>query len=396
MAILPETEFYAWHFMPYAALPEDIEDRDSLWVDLPNTLFDPEVGHSFYTRYLSELVLAEKLGFDGLCVNEHHGTAYSLMPVPSLIAAALIPQTTRAKICVMGTPPAIEQPHRLAETYAMLDVMSGGRLEIAMPLGTPMEYWLNPVNPVTARERQAEAIDIMLKAWSKDSPHRYEGRFFNYRYLNVWPRPYQQPHPKIYFVGSGSPETIELAAKYGFGYSSTFSPIATQLAAQQRLRELSAEYGHTVRPDQVPMTVQVMVADTDEEAERDMEPHARFFFDVLLRAGRFSDVPGYLSIDQFRKRNGHVLPPSHGKFDWDSVRTTHRIVAGSPKTVADAVEKWAQDAQTTRVIFQIHLGDMPHWKVVRTLTYLAEKVIPELRARRDGSAVSAPKAALAS
>lgn len=395
MGILSGTEFYAWHFMPFSNLPEDVKDRDSLWVDLPNDLFDPEVGHKLYTRYISELVLAEKLGFDGLCVNEHHGTAYSMMPVPSIIAAALIPQTSRAKICVMGTPPAIEYPHRLAETYAMLDVMSGGRLEIAVPLGTPMEYWLNPINPVTARERQAEAVEVMLKAWSPGSPHRHTGRFYNYRYLNVWPRPFQKPHPKIYFVGSGSPETIELAAKYGFGYSSTFSPIATQLAAQQRLRELAAEYGHEIRPDQTPMTVQVHIAETDEQAVAEMEPHARLFFDVLLRAGRFTDVPGYLTLEQFRKRNGQVLPASHGKFDWEGVRKTHRIIAGSPMTVAHAVEKWAEDARTTRVIFQVHLGDMPHWKVVRTLTYLGEEVIPYLRSRAQVSADDGP-AALAS
>lgn len=379
MPILPDTEFYSWHFMPYVALPEEIKQRESLWVDVPNQIYDPKTGHALYKRYLSELVLADKLGFDGLAINEHHSTPYSMMPIPNLIAAALIPQTTRAKIAVMGTPAALEYPHRLAETYAMLDVMSGGRLEIAIPLGTGMEYWVAPINPATARERQVEAIEIMLKAWTQDGPLQHFGKHFTYHYLNTWPRPYQKPHPKCYIVGTGSPETIELAAKLGFGYSSTFIPITQQLAAQQYLRERARDYGHNLRPDQFPMSVMVYIGDTDERALAEYEPHVRYFFEVLLRPGRFLQPPGYLSLDQFRKRNAR--PDAHGHFDWDLIRSSFRLIAGSARTVTDQVEQWAEECGSSRIIFYTHLADMPHWKVVRTLTALAEEVIPALRRR---------------
>ena len=79
-----------------------------------------------------------------------------MMPAPNLIAAAIIPQIKNAKICVWGTPPNLEHPNRLAEEYAMLDVMSKGRFEVAFPLGTGMECWSNSVNPVTARARHRE------------------------------------------------------------------------------------------------------------------------------------------------------------------------------------------------------------------------------------------------
>ena len=385
MSILPNTEFFAWHFMPYSKLPENVADYESLWVDFPNKLFDPKEGKALYKRYLDEMVMAEKLGFDGLCVNEHHATAYSMMPVPSIIAAALIPQTTRAKICVMGTPPGLDYPHRLAASYAMLDVMSGGRLEVAFPLGTPMEYWAGTANPVTARERFQEALDVILRAWTEDGPLRHEGRFFNYRFLNLWPKPMQQPHPPVYLVGSGSPETIELAAERGLGYSSTFSPIVNQLAAQARLRERAAVHGHTIRPDQLPMVCMAYVGDTDEEAMAEMLPHVKFFFNTLTRAGRFIDAPGYLSLEEFKRRNGKMLPDLHGKFDWEAMQANFRVVAGSPKTVADTVERWAEEAGSSRVIFQIHRGDMPQWKVVKTITGLAQQVIPELKRRRDAA-----------
>ncbi len=137
--------------MPY---PDVVPGRpQGQWVDIPNSHFDPERGHKLYREYIDELVLGDKLGFDALVVNEHHSTFYSLMPSCSIMAGALAVLTKRAKICVFGTPISLTYPHRLAEEYAMLDVMSGGRLECAFPLGTGMEYWVNPVNPSFARER---------------------------------------------------------------------------------------------------------------------------------------------------------------------------------------------------------------------------------------------------
>jgi alkanesulfonate monooxygenase SsuD/methylene tetrahydromethanopterin reductase-like flavin-dependent oxidoreductase (luciferase family) len=145
--------FNLMHFMPYVHLPENQKDYKSLWVDFPNKYYDAELGHKLYEQYISELLLADRLGFDAVVVNEHHNTAYSMMASPSLIAATIIPQIKNAKICVWGTPPNLEYPNRLAEEYAMLDVLSKGRIEVAFPLGTGMEYWANPINPATARER---------------------------------------------------------------------------------------------------------------------------------------------------------------------------------------------------------------------------------------------------
>ena len=95
----------------------------------------------------------------------------------------------------------------------MLDVMSSGRLEVAFPLGTGMEYWANPVNPATAREKFRESLKIILQAWTDDGPTTHYGTHYTYRFLNPWPRPMQRPHPPCYIVGTGSPETIEIAAE---------------------------------------------------------------------------------------------------------------------------------------------------------------------------------------
>jgi alkanesulfonate monooxygenase SsuD/methylene tetrahydromethanopterin reductase-like flavin-dependent oxidoreductase (luciferase family) len=85
--------FFSFHLMPYPDLPADYDGP--AWITCPNRLFDPAVGHQVYNRYLDELVYAEDLGFDGVCVNEHHQNAYGLMPSPNLMASVLARQTKR-------------------------------------------------------------------------------------------------------------------------------------------------------------------------------------------------------------------------------------------------------------------------------------------------------------
>lgn len=390
MVSASDLKFYFMHFMPYVYLPPDYKDHNkypSMWVDFPNKLYDPARGNELYTRYIGEMVLADKLGFDGLVVNEHHNTAYSMMAACPLIAAAIIPQTERAKISVWGVPINLEFPNRLAEEYAILDVMSNGRVEVAIPLGTGMEYWANPINPATARERMREALAVMIQAWTADGPTTFSGKFFNYRYLNPWPRPMQKPHPKVYLVGTGSPETVELAAELGFGYSVVFIPVKEQIRTFQILREKAAMHGHTVRPDQTPIGVMAYVAESDEAAEREFKEHVAFFFEDLLRTTpRYLAPPGYISVDQFRSRAASGHDKAHGHFDWDFALQHQRIVAGTPDKVANAIARWAEEADSSTVVCHLHLGNMPHWKTVKNLTLFAEEVIPRLRKSRPDAA----------
>ena len=120
--------FFCFHLMPWAHLPEDFAERyDSAWVTCPNTLYDPQLGHPLYNRYLDELELADQLGFEGICVNEHHQNAYGNMPSPNIMAACLARRTTRAKLAILGNVlPLYDHPQRIAEELAMLDVITQG------------------------------------------------------------------------------------------------------------------------------------------------------------------------------------------------------------------------------------------------------------------------------
>jgi alkanesulfonate monooxygenase SsuD/methylene tetrahydromethanopterin reductase-like flavin-dependent oxidoreductase (luciferase family) len=379
VAMSGNVRFNFMHFLPYVHLPENHKEFKSLWVDFSNKYYDPKRGHALYQRYLSELVLADRLGFDAIVVNEHHNTAYSMMAAPNLIASAIIPQTRNAKICVWGTPPNLEYPNRLAEEYAMLDVMSEGRLEVAFPLGTGMEYWANPINPTTARERHKESIAIILQAWTQDGPTKFFGEFYTYRFLNPWPRPYQKPHPPCYIVGTGSPETVELAAELGFGYSAVFVTKQRALELNRKLRERASSYGRTIRPDQLPLGVITYVAETKQKAEDEGIEHIRYFFEDALRTTpEFLAPPGYLSIEQLKMRAA-LADKLHGKFDFDAVNEAFFCAVGTPDQVVDQLSQWGETMGTNHFNLMAAVGNMPNWKVVKNLSLIAEEVIPRMR-----------------
>jgi alkanesulfonate monooxygenase SsuD/methylene tetrahydromethanopterin reductase-like flavin-dependent oxidoreductase (luciferase family) len=385
MTILNDLQFYFMHFMPYPDFGP--ANPHGQWVDIPNSRFDPKVGHKLYKEYIDELVLGDSLGYDGLVVNEHHSTFYSLMPACTIIAAALAVLTKKSKICVFGTPISLTYPHRLAEEYAMLDVISGGRLECAFPLGTGMEYWVNPINPVFARERFRESMDILMQAWTRPGPTTYDGEFYQYKYLNPFPTPYQKPHPKIYVVGSGTEDTIQYAAEKGFGYSQVFTPVAQQLKSFANYRRISTQHGHEHDSESIIISAMVYVAETEAKAIEEGRDHILFYFQKLLKTTpEINSPPGLMSIDRIRK----LLTSAHGQgaeVTWDALTSIYRTVLGTPDQVAERIAFWCEQAQSSKIILHLHVGDMPHWKAVKNITLFAEEVIP--RIKRMGSTVPA-------
>lgn len=370
-------QFYFFHFMPYPDLAD--ERPNGQWVDIPNNHFDPETGYKLYKDYIDELVMGDQLGYDGLVVNEHHSTFYSLMPSCTIIAAALAARTERAKICVMGTPITITHPHRLAEEYAMLDVMSRGRLECAFPLGTPMEYWVNPTNPTTARERYREAMQILMQAWHEPGPTSFDGKHHYYKYLNPFPLPYQKPHPKIYVVGSGTEDTVRFAAENGFGYSQVFTPVASQLKSFANYRSIASENGHQTDSHSIIISAIPYVAESREKAVEEAREHILFYFNKLLRTTSvWGATPGIMSLESLRRR----LDVTNGvetEITWDALTSIYRTALGTPDEVAERIAHWCQEAQSSKIILHLAIGDMPHWKVVKNATLFAEEVIPRVR-----------------
>ena len=211
-----------FHLMPYTELPDDFNKKHpSVWVDIHSSLFDPRRAHHMYNDFMDELEYAAECGFDAICVNEHHSNGYGLMPSPNLIASSLARRTTDTAICVMGNSLALyNPPTRVAEEFAMIDCISGGRLIAGFPVGSPMDTcYAYGQNPSLLRERYYEAHDLVKRAWTEKDTFAFSGRFNQQRYVNIWPRPIQNdPHPPIWIPGGGSIETWRWCAEMDYVY----------------------------------------------------------------------------------------------------------------------------------------------------------------------------------
>jgi alkanesulfonate monooxygenase SsuD/methylene tetrahydromethanopterin reductase-like flavin-dependent oxidoreductase (luciferase family) len=143
------------------------------------------------------------------------------MPSPNLMAAALTRRTRQAKLVVMGNSVALYNPPiRVAEEFAMLDSMSGGRLVAGFPVGTPMDtcYVYGQV-PTTLRDKYREGVELIMRAWQSEHPFAFNGKYTQLRYVNVWPRPVQQPHPPVWIPGGGSVETWDWCVQHDYLYA---------------------------------------------------------------------------------------------------------------------------------------------------------------------------------
>jgi hypothetical protein len=223
----------AWHFSEnaYPYLPP-AEEYESIRVSLPNRIYDPEKGAALYDRFLDEWLIAEDEGME-IMLNEHHQTATCVDPAAPLVLAALARLTRKARLLILGNPISNRrQPVRVAEEMAMVDVLSRGRLEAGFVRGVPYEVLPANSNPVRMNERQWEALDLIVKAWTEhDGPFSHEGRFFHYRAVNIWPRPYQQPHPPIW-ISTTSPSGAARVGARGYVQASTArARCSTRIAA---------------------------------------------------------------------------------------------------------------------------------------------------------------------
>ncbi len=246
---------------------------EGVW-PVPADHYSTEIAELSYKTTLDQFRLADETGFDWVTVAEHHFAPFSLTPNPMVFAGALTQVVKRAKIALLGASIPILNPIRVAEEMAMLDTLTGGRIIAGMLRGTGNEYVTYNLNPAESRARFEEALALIRMAWTETQPFAWQGRFFQYRSICVWPRPVQQPHPPIYMSAS-SPESGEFAArnKLGIGFAFTPAPQATQAANHYRAQ--ARQYGWEPKPDDVIFRVAVHVADTDEQAHADLEEAAR-------------------------------------------------------------------------------------------------------------------------
>jgi alkanesulfonate monooxygenase SsuD/methylene tetrahydromethanopterin reductase-like flavin-dependent oxidoreductase (luciferase family) len=380
-------KFTWFNLMPWPYLPDDFREKNrSVWVDIDQKLFDPSKSHEVYNTYMDLLEYADTLGFDGVGVNEHHQNGYGIMPSPNIIAAGLARRTKDAAIVVLGNSIALYNPPvRVAEEFAMLDCISGGRLVAGFPVGTSMDtnYCYGQI-PSLTREKYQEAHDLIIKAWTTREPFAFNGRYNKLRHVNIWPRPIQQPHPPVHIPGGGSVETYDFCIDNTYSYSYlSFSGYLRAQALMSGYWKRVEERGVDKSPYRAGFAQTILVADTDEEAERLYSEHVSYFYNRCLHVyPGFADAPGYRTIKTIQTGAlSQYAPPTGGytQLTWKELTEQGHVIAGSPETVRQRMEELIKGLNVGNIFCLMHVGNMPADKCMYSTKLFAEKVMPKLR-----------------
>jgi alkanesulfonate monooxygenase SsuD/methylene tetrahydromethanopterin reductase-like flavin-dependent oxidoreductase (luciferase family) len=380
-------KFTWFNLMPWPHLPDDFRQKNkSVWVDIDSKLYDPVKGHDVYNDYLDMLEYADSLGFDGLGINEHHQNAYGMMPSPNIMAAAISRRALNAAVVVLGNSLGLyNPPTRVAEEFAMLDVITGGRLVAGFPVGSSMDinYCYGDI-PALSRERYQEAHDLIKKAWAEPEPFAWNGRYTKLRYVNTWPKPIQNP-PPIHVPGGGSVETYDfcLDNTYSYSYLSFSGYIRAKLLMQGYWDRLTERNEPDESPYRAGFAQTICVAETDAEAERLYKDHVSYFFNRCLHvAPGFADAPGYRTIKTIKSGALSQFAPDLGEaahMPWKQLVDEGYIIAGSPATVREKMEDLIKGLRVGNIFCLMHVGDMPMEKTKHSTKLFAEEVMPHLR-----------------
>ena len=381
-------KFTWFNLMPWPNLPDNFrEEHRSVWVDIPNKLYDPHKGHFVYHEYMDQLEYADSLGYDGIGVNEHHQNGYGLMPSPNIIAAGLARRTSQAALAVIGNSLALYNPPlRVAEEFAMLDVISGGRLLAGFPVGTSMDtnYCYGQI-PGLTRDKYAEAHELVMRAWHEDEPFAFDGKYNQLRYVNLWPKPIQKPNPPIYIPGGGSVETWDFCLDNDYNYS--YLSFTGYLRGKKLLDgywDRVAARGKDESPYRAAFAQTICVADTDQQAEEMYAEHVNYFYNRCLHVhSGFADAPGYRTIKTIKADVLNALSEEmqslFPNLTWKELVDEGYIIAGSPATVRERMEDLIKSLRVGHIFCLIHIGNMPDWKTRYSTKLFAEQVMPHLR-----------------
>jgi alkanesulfonate monooxygenase SsuD/methylene tetrahydromethanopterin reductase-like flavin-dependent oxidoreductase (luciferase family) len=275
-----------------------------------------------YERALKRIDVMERTGYDAVWLAEHHFTGYSVCPSVHVMATHIAARTQRLRIGTAVTLAAFYHPLRIAEEIALIDLLSGGRVNWGAGRGFDATEFANfGVDPAQSAERFREAVEVVLAAWQSERLH-FSGKFHHFDGVEVLPKPLQQPHPPTW-VAATSPDAIAWAASRGYSIlmdpHSTHAEIARKREAYRSALE---QHGHAFAGRTLPMARLMAIAPTDAEAEEVARRGARWTTGSYVKAK---------TMNAFRHDAAAVDPTDHYLSDV--------IIHGSPAKVIDELQR---------------------------------------------------------
>ncbi|HEY4825945.1 MAG TPA: LLM class flavin-dependent oxidoreductase [Solirubrobacteraceae bacterium] len=346
---------------------------------VPADVYSSEAAQASMERALAQFELADQLGFDWVTVAEHHYSAASLTPNPMVMAAAVAQRVKRAKIALLGSNIPIQNPVRVAEEFAMLDTLSGGRLIAGMLRGTSNEYATYGVNPAESRERFMEGLELIVRAWTEPQPFGWLGRYYEYRTISIWPRPVQTPHPPI-FMSISSPEAAEFAAAKRINGGLAVTTLDRARESVRVYREAAVAHGWEPAPEQLLYRVAVHVAADDAQAREDWAPIAG----AQGHAGGLRLSTGNPAADDAAARAGYYGRDTprqrsrlHAGGGIDERIESAQLMLGSPETVLGQADRIRRELGVG-ILELIFIAPGPD-KARRSLELFGTEVLPRMR-----------------
>jgi alkanesulfonate monooxygenase SsuD/methylene tetrahydromethanopterin reductase-like flavin-dependent oxidoreductase (luciferase family) len=256
--------------VPYPFVPREVLAKaESVRGSLPNRYCDPKIAADLFEEVIDEFLLCDEFGMNCLAI-EHHAGINSLLGANPMLVAILARQTKRVRILSLGTLVSLRpDPVRVAEEYATADVISRGRLDIGFVKSGGTEMPSANMNPVRNEERYWEAIDLIKKALSAhDGPFSWEGKHFAHRHVNIWPRPWQQPHPR-FWSATGDPKSAAEVGRRGMTHVLVLRGAEGTKRAYRAHRQARRDAGlPPVTTDNFAYAAFVYTGDTEEEGRR--------------------------------------------------------------------------------------------------------------------------------
>jgi alkanesulfonate monooxygenase SsuD/methylene tetrahydromethanopterin reductase-like flavin-dependent oxidoreductase (luciferase family) len=349
-----------------------------------NKHFDPVAGSRLYGEYLEQYVYAEEVGIDGIMLNEHHNAPFCMQAKANIFAAVLAGATKRVKIVLLGNPlPLSENPIRLAEELAMIDMISKGRLVSGFVRGGGQEQLATGVNPAYNRERFEEAHDLIVKTWTVPGPFRWEGTHYQHRVVNPWALPLQKPYPRVWIPGVISKETIIWAAKQRYPYIALNTSIPQTKQIWQLYDETAATLGYRSGPENRGYLARIHVAETEEKAIQ----NAKQF---MWMQGEFTGLAhpvwanpsGYFSPSG--RRNfvefavGRAKNP-RGNPTFEQQVADGMIICGTPNQVLSRIRQLLEETRPGIMAVWGNDGNVSHQDAMTCIRLLGHEVFPKVR-----------------
>ena len=336
-----------------------------------NRYFDAPRGIALYSDTITGFRAAEAAGFDWLGIGEEHMNAYGMVPNPCLMAAALATVTTRAQLCILGNPLPLLNPLRVAEEYAMVDMLSGGRMVAGFPRGVPQNYEAYGVDMSGSRDRLAEAIAFVTAAWQRRGPFDWNGTHYQYRNVSIWPQPTTLPE---IVLSAKSPESRSLAVQYravmAEVYVKSKQVLEHFLVQVGDYRRESQAAGWQAHDDRFLLSVPCVIAPTSRQACT----RAQLAADYV--SGRIS---GYYEEKKTALKDsyygaGHVVGSAH-----ESIQQRVEyggLICGDPSAVSDQIEALRNATGVGMLGLQMQWGNLPANHVLESIELFGAKVRP--------------------